>query len=233
MANFTKQMKQEIMEMLRIEELNFAIYLVIKQFKEEYAKELRSFFIDKKRVRAFGLGGMRLVQNQSDWQYSITYSFELESFFPGQSRVSHWGIKKFGPRPNVDPSLLIPHKLRSRMAEEPIDANKMVTLDFVSDELGKNFQVTFTRVSEEIMVGKIREIEAVEYISEDDERHDHVDVNTSGLRDRNYDNSYIELYLYMEKHPSLRSEVFDRFYLLQKPRLQQEMGEENQSSESF
>ncbi len=43
MANFTKQMKQEIMEMLRIEELNFAIYLVIKHFKEAYAEELRSF----------------------------------------------------------------------------------------------------------------------------------------------------------------------------------------------
>ena len=169
------------------------------------------------------------MQNRSDRQYSKTYSFELESFFPGQSRVSHWGIKKFGPWTNVDLTMLIPPQLRCRMAEEPIDANKMVTLDFTSDELGKNFQVTFTRVSEKTMVGKIREIEAVECTSEDDESRDLVDLSTTGLRDRNYDNAYIEMYLFMEKYPSLRSEILDRFYLYQKPRLQKEI-EENQSS---
>jgi hypothetical protein len=229
MAHFTKQMKQEIMEMLRIEDLNFVLYLLFRQFKEEYAEELRSFFPGGKRTRAFGLNGMRLVQNRSDRQYSTTYDFEMESFFPGQSRVSHWGIKKFGPRTNMDLTLLLPHKLRNRMAEEPIDENKMVTLDFASEELGKNFQVTFTRVSEETMVGKIREIEAVEYTSEEEAGHDLVDVNTTGLRDRNYDNAYIELYLFMEKYPSLRSEILDRFHLYQKPRLQKEI-EENQSS---
>ena len=229
MAKFTKQMKQEIMEMLRIKDLNFVLYLVIKQFKEEYAEELRSFFPDGKRMRAFGLNWMRLVQNRSGRQYSTSYSFEMESFFPGQSHVSHWGIKKFGPWTNMNLTLLIPHKLRNRMAEEPIDENKMVTLNFASDELEKNFQVTFTRVSEKTIIGKIREIEPVENASEEAKHDDHVDVSTTGSRDRNYDNAYIELYLYMEKYPSLRSEVLDRFYLLQKPRLQKDT-EENQSS---
>ncbi len=220
MRQFTESMKAKVLTMLATEGLNIALYFHFREFEEEFAWEIQRFF-GNGALKASKNDGMKLVRGNRTRRGSKVYHFELLRFALDRRGDSYsWGISKMKPRPSLDPSEMIPQALRNQLSEAPVDENRVLTLDFELAGLERMFHVTYTRIRDDMIIGKMWDVS--DGHDQEELPPENVDIRFAHPWQKQLDHSYTELFLYMEGNPGLRAEIFSRFYLLQKPLIQQE-----------
>ena len=233
MKSYSKNMGQQIMEMIVCEELKHALYYQIAQFIEEHAEAILRLFPECTVASKLISRDLRLVKSRKKKQQSESFKFELRRYFidPEQT-IAKWGFKSFKPKMAIEPEVLITQDQRILMEETPIDPYRMHTLNYECEELGTGLRVTYTRIEKERIVGSLREIRLRKKKRKVEEPIDHVDIKMKLLKDNDCHYEYQELILYMDKFPKLRAEILNHFFLFQKPRLDRELENLSREGES-
>lgn len=210
---------KELNELLNVPELDIIFFLFMDDVKRKHAAHIEAYRSVKSRFREVGKGRMRLIENKSPRQHrKLEYYFELNRVQGRDNREQfEWAVTRIEPRTFSSVDKIIPPEFLELIEFQQSDPEKMELLEkFKSKKLRKHFDISFTKISNNHAVGNIRRS-----IMDDQNPTELIDVSAIDVDFQSdiekEEREYIELLNYMEKYPEIRDEIFNYFYMIQKP----------------
>lgn len=198
----------ELMELLNVPEIAKHLYYAIQNCKTgEYANKIKIFTEKKKALRQALFESFYLENNQSPKEIpGSLYWFEV-------IRLSkdYWEIKTLEPTPPpyFEKSEIIPGDIIQLIAAYPFNPDQVERLTNVPSHLyAKNYDLQFTRFSPYMACGTIAENQQAR------EQRIKSQIFTRGEQ---LEVAYKVMFYYMEKFPTLRNYLFNEFFSILKP----------------
>jgi hypothetical protein len=206
----------ELMELLNIPDFERIIYHKVEELKYAFQEEISLYKNLKDHFKKTDNGNLLLYENLSP-QRKLTYRFELH-----KTDNDEWTPVKIDPNPphtpiyDIIPQSIIDHI--SNFKTDPLRIYKYQS-EITESENNHSFQVEFTKLSDEHIVGTIRESDPNEENAPKDNKKKETNViyiNDSFRKERDEDN-YKELFYYMQKYPEIKDYIFAEFFIKLKP----------------
>jgi len=198
----------ELMEILNVPEIEKYLYYAVQNCKTgEYADKLNIFTGKKKALRQALFESFYPGNNNSTKEsHTPLYWFEVHRYGKG-----HWEIKELEPTPPpyFEKSEIIPGDIIQLIVAYPVNPDRVERLTNVSSHLcAKNYDLQFTRISRYMVCGTI---------AENQQAREQRVKNQIFTRSEQLEVAYRVMFYYMEKFPKLRSYLFNEFFSILKP----------------
>lgn len=206
----------ELMEILNVPEIERHLYYAIQNCKTgEYADKLKIFKEKKKALRQALFESFYPGNNKSSKEiHSPLYWFEVIRYSKG-----YWEIKVLEPTPPpyFETSEIIPGDIIQLIVAYPVNPDRVERLTNVSSHLyAKNYDLQFTRLSRYMVCGTINENQQA--------REQRVKSQIFTWSEQ-LEVAYKVMFYYMEKFPMLRSYLFNEFFSILKPAIDERQDE--------
>ncbi|MCP5049594.1 MAG: hypothetical protein GY940_20660 [bacterium] len=216
--SYRQKMIEDLNELLDIPDVDTYIFLTIEQAKIKFAEEIDNYRQLKNAFHQTKRGTMMIIEDKKPVHQTQSFYFELKRTKPKGSRLKYqWFVSNI--KPKTEKERIVPPEFINMIDLHPVDPDKIETYKrFKSRALKKYFDIRFTRYSDSHVMGSIREDQKeIPGENEQDDYGDEPEAFKLNLTRKNFKEDYMELFRYMEEHPEIKEDIFNRFHMVQKP----------------
>ncbi|MCP4153339.1 MAG: hypothetical protein GY757_36755 [bacterium] len=212
----TQKKIRRIIEFMNIPDFEKIISAKLLELEISMAPQIEHFRNLKSQFREMTINGLKLLENDSFIKREPPYYFELKRIEDKPSQwAPQWHLLEITPDPVNDTPETILNELAKSFCGSHSDPNKIQHKEILSVSFQRYFDIHFTKYSDNYVFGSMRESEKkLEFIPDQKENMMKLNLSYKNLKK---EDSYGELFRYLETYPEIRERLLAYFYMVEKP----------------